>query len=679
MSAGVELSAERRARARRAGGFVLLAVAIATASALSWRWFVEYHRNVVDDALISMVYARRLATGDGLVFNPGERIEGYTNFLWTVTLAPVYWLARLFRGDFVDWCVGASVIVSAIDLALVGLIARRLWGDRLLPLALALGWCVLDNSYTVWAMMALESHFVALWVLATLALWTSTLRHREALTGLCLAAVPMARPDGALFVGAFALSEGLHALLPLANGDRALARLRLGALVRVGAVAATLFVAYFAWRWRYYGWPFPNTYYLKLGSSSFDGTRRGIEYLRGFFDERADLPWLALLVVPFLKNPTLRTLALWVGAHLAYVAKVGGDFYPGHRFLVQVIPALGILVGHVVFALGDLARRPRVARLLARASARRALTTLTALYLAGALSQLWSVGLRRGPLALEIRAWRHKVDEQRRYMSWLRGHSSPDEYICVGDVGSAGLYANLRVIDYYGVIDAHVAHQDTPTLGRGKAGHEKTADVDYVLSRRPKYIKWGYLPGVFWEHGYYFDTAIPMDVGMLGLWVRDDLRGRGQVDEAHSFRFGETRYEGWSASGIAFEAWPTNRPAPRQMGITYAEGWFVSSFHPTLGDRATGRLKSAAFSLVGDRILLMVAGGHDPDLLRVSLLVDGERRFSETGARSETMGRREWDVSAFKGREAELEVVDEVVGSWGHIIVDEVVQWVASR
>src|SRR3989442_2788870 len=40
-----------------------------------------------DDAYISCRYAHNLATGRGLVFNAGERVEGYTNFLWTVTLA----------------------------------------------------------------------------------------------------------------------------------------------------------------------------------------------------------------------------------------------------------------------------------------------------------------------------------------------------------------------------------------------------------------------------------------------------------------------------------------------------------------------------------------------------------------------------------------------------------------
>ena len=40
----------------------------------------------VDDAYISYRYARNFARGLGLVYNSGERIEGYTNFLWTVLL-----------------------------------------------------------------------------------------------------------------------------------------------------------------------------------------------------------------------------------------------------------------------------------------------------------------------------------------------------------------------------------------------------------------------------------------------------------------------------------------------------------------------------------------------------------------------------------------------------------------
>ena len=44
-------------------------------------------RWVCDDAFISYRYAENLAGGYGLVFNHGEKVEGYTNFLWTLVLS----------------------------------------------------------------------------------------------------------------------------------------------------------------------------------------------------------------------------------------------------------------------------------------------------------------------------------------------------------------------------------------------------------------------------------------------------------------------------------------------------------------------------------------------------------------------------------------------------------------
>src|SRR5579859_4180196 len=62
--------------------FVLLAVAAAALVAHSLVF-----NFVTDDAFISFVYSRNLAQHGQLVFNLGERVEGYTNFLWTVLLA----------------------------------------------------------------------------------------------------------------------------------------------------------------------------------------------------------------------------------------------------------------------------------------------------------------------------------------------------------------------------------------------------------------------------------------------------------------------------------------------------------------------------------------------------------------------------------------------------------------
>ncbi len=111
------------------------------------------------------------------------------------------------------------------------------------------------------------------------------------------------------------------------------------------------------------------------------------------------------------------------------------------------------------------------------------------------------------------------------------------------------------------------------------------------------------------------------------------------------------------------------------MGVL---GWFVSSFHPELGDRATGELHSPQFVIDGDRLVLRVGGGRDPERLYVALVVDGRRVCSETGTNSDLMGRRECDISVHRGKIATIEMVDHTTAVWGHIVVDEVAIW-ASR
>lgn len=49
-------------------------------------------RWVCDDAFLSFRYADNLVEGAGLVYNPGEFVEGYTNLLWTLLLALFRWI-----------------------------------------------------------------------------------------------------------------------------------------------------------------------------------------------------------------------------------------------------------------------------------------------------------------------------------------------------------------------------------------------------------------------------------------------------------------------------------------------------------------------------------------------------------------------------------------------------------
>ena len=45
---------------------------------------------IADDALISLRYSQRLLAGQGLTWNPGERVEGYSNLLWVLCCAAIW-------------------------------------------------------------------------------------------------------------------------------------------------------------------------------------------------------------------------------------------------------------------------------------------------------------------------------------------------------------------------------------------------------------------------------------------------------------------------------------------------------------------------------------------------------------------------------------------------------------
>ena len=134
-----------------------------------------------------------------------------------------------------------------------------------------------------------------------------------------------------------------------------------------------------------------------------------------------------------------------------------------------------------------------------------------------------------------------------------------------------------------------------------------------------------------------------------------------------------------AASGSAFQSFPTRAPVQGQLGVFGHQGHYVDTFTAEEGDRATGRLLSPPFALTGDKMILRVGGGREPSTLRVSLLVDGKRVRYATGNHREMLGRRVWDIEPFRGMQGRLEVMDLATGSWGHIMVDEVVQWARKR
>jgi hypothetical protein len=310
------------------------------------RWFSvcgELYSVLYDDAMISMRYARNLAEGHGLVWNPGGApVEGYTNFLWTL------WMAVLHLSGVPDAKMALLVSASGALILVLNLLVLRAVARRLVPEALAVTtlvlWLVsLCLPLVYWTLVGLEVGLLAL--LTSLAMLlvlrlTGAFRRRDLiLLAAVLAAAVLVRTDQVVLCAVVLAFLGLR--LPPEHRARA--------LLILGLVLAVTLGGHTAFRLTYYGDPLPNAYYLKVaGVSARVRLTRGVGALGVSGVEMLFVP-VALAVVALWPGASRRRrdvilpIAVFLGT-CAYSVLVGGDAweeYPvPNRYLTAGLPAL---------------------------------------------------------------------------------------------------------------------------------------------------------------------------------------------------------------------------------------------------------------------------------------------------------------------------------------------------
>ena len=95
-------------------------------------------------------------------------------------------------------------------------------------------------------------------------------------------------------------------------------------------------------------------------------------------------------------------------------------------------------------------------------------------------------------------------------------------------------------------------------------------------------------------------------------------------------------------------------------------------------DAPQGTLTSIEFKIIGETMNFLMGGGNrpweNPNPCCVNLVINEKVERTMTGSNTETMTRREWDVSDLKNKMAKLVVVDNHTGGWGHPNFDDVHQ-----
>lgn len=439
-----------------------------------------------DDAFITLRYGQNLWEHGAPVYNLGQHVEGYTSPLWMLLAAVAH--------AFTDPVPAMKVFggLSAV-LWLAGLV--RLW-KLLMPSQPAGGVLVLSATalaapVAAWTMGGLETPiFGALltWSIAEAAvLSTQQLGYRRAAAvGALLALTTFARPEGALVGGVVGVC-----LLGLR-----LQKIRWRAPAITLATFGLVVGAHVAWRTAYYGYPLPNTYYLKSSGEAAALAERGLSYVNMAAREMG-WPLVVLLVIGVLfpvlcDDPDRRRVSraiawpskLLLLLFVPYVIRVGGDFLDLYRFFAPVLPLGFVLV----------------------ASAGQTLVSRFRVPWPGVLSLGLALLVVHGRNQVQLRERALQVSEPSRAEQgveplgwtrlyarrwgalgrWVSSLAEPDEWMAVGAAGAMPYYAGISNLDTFGLCDDFVAHHGASAGSR--PGHQRFAPFDYMVRRRPTFI-----------------------------------------------------------------------------------------------------------------------------------------------------------------------------------------------
>lgn len=464
-----------------------------------------------DDAYITLRYVQNFLAGNGIGWNPGDRVEGYTNFLQLLVVSGLGALGA-------DLVVATRVVAFASYAALLAFVAGWLGRGRALAagsrsrLLRSLPVVALASSLPMlaWGFGGLEAPLLALLCTVGIALLHDFLNEGRRpgialASGVALALACLTRPDAGLFAAAGAIG-----LLLRADRSR---RWRDVAVFSLPLVA--LLAPWLLFKLAYYGDIVPNTFYVKASDPSWQRLGAGLRYLGAYAVAPPFV--LLLLIVGALRAAATRGLRpgqSFAGAclllHLVWVLYVGGDQMPMHRLLVPVIPTALWLAFD--FWLPDLRRLSDFG--LAATGAGLAVCIL--LQLASGTT---------GGRNLNATAFVGAAVGRHIAAAW-----PPGSQVALNTAGSTPYHApGLRYLDMLGLNDARIARRDTRAIripGQLLPGHAK-GDGAYVLAERPDYIILGPANGATASQPWFLSD---LEIAESPAFRRDYERRQARLD-----------------------------------------------------------------------------------------------------------------------------------------------------
>ncbi len=310
-----------------------------------------YFGMIIDDAFITFRVANNFVNGKGLIYNIGERVEAYSNFLWTILIS-----AGILLGlsPFITTKI-LGFLFAIITVYIIGQILK------LLNCKFWIIWCCLltfslNSFYIYWTQSGMENslHIFLLTFAYYLFIRRNLLQENNTIVfSINLGLIVISRPEGALFVLPYILYE-LGRTIKIHNYRQSIIL-----TIKTFIPTALIIVSFIIWRLIYYNDVLPNTYYAKAWLNFLP-----LQYIANFFTSPGwtfPLLWFMFFVFSILEVKQFKTILtmLWLQVlcsfFFTWYAK--GDWMPSFRFLIPTLPFFYMLAGITLQKLYVLSKR----------------------------------------------------------------------------------------------------------------------------------------------------------------------------------------------------------------------------------------------------------------------------------------------------------------------------------
>lgn len=468
---------------------------------------------IQDDSFITYRYVKNFTEGNGLVFNIGERVEGYTCFLWVILLSGV----KSLGFNFISASQTLGIISSLLTLLVTYLISSKIFTkskgtayNLVFTLSASLMLAV-NGSFAYWAVSGMETGMFACLLTLGIYLYLKELKDNSdslPLSSIIFLFASLTRPEGNLV---FAVTV-LHKIIYTLKAQKSDAGAKNNLFAKNNLLWLGLYIVpaliFMIWRYSYYGYLLPNTFYAKTGSS-LEYFKTGLDYTWTFLKAYGFYGLFMLIALYTLTSKDkfyyyLYLVMIFV-IFTIYVIFVGGDVLRPNRFFVPVMPVFFILVQEGIAMLAELFDKKR----------EMALGALVGLAVIGGTSY-YTYSSEKDTIKGYADLEKGLVEKMKGTAGWLKNKQTQNGKpltVAATTIGAISYYSDVILIDMLGLTDKEVAHNPKPIpeiSSKDVGWRERNYNVEYIMSRKPDYI--------------YFSTGIkPSAYAERGLFTSDEF------------------------------------------------------------------------------------------------------------------------------------------------------------